>query len=81
MTNKTEQTEQTENKEFTSTQEAFAYFVEKIYPNLSPAEKNKIKVVIHYFQTGKRNVPNKRLENIMSEYGGAKVEKIVKISF
>ena len=78
MTNKTEQTE---NKEFTSTQEAFAYFVEKIYPNLSPAEKNQIKSAIYYFNTRKKKITDDRLHKIMNDYSNVKIEKIVKISF
>ncbi|WP_338813726.1 hypothetical protein V9L05_20475 [Bernardetia sp. Wsw4-3y2] len=65
---------------FTSTNEAFTYFIENIYPNLPSEEIRKIKHFIYDFRK-KRGISENKMVSIMENYGKAEVKKIIEISF
>ncbi|HAS46256.1 MAG TPA: hypothetical protein DCS93_37595 [Microscillaceae bacterium] len=53
---------------FSTIEQAFEYFLENIYPNLSPAEKNKVKnTKYEYYKEGVK-VSHKRMMRVMNEY-------------
>lgn len=61
-------------KTFSSTHEAFQYFIDEIYPSLSPNEIGKVKKSVFYFRN---NMPlsNDKIEEILEKYGNVKVSK------
>lgn len=67
-------------EKFTSTEEAFQFFIDTIYPNLSSEEIKKTKVIVSRFKHG-YSITEGKLEEVLKEYGNARIEKITKIFF
>ena len=59
--------------QFHTIEEAFEYFLEHIYPNLSPQEKNKVKNTKYEYYKEGVNVSHKRMMRVMSEYADFQV--------
>lgn len=68
------------SKTFTSIREAFQYFTDEIYPNLDSKSIQDLKSPVYYFRSG-RVISDDRMEKILKQYGNAKVEKNVIVSF
>ena len=65
---------------FDSTKEAFQFFIDEIYPTLSSEEIQKIKKYVYYFRNG-YSISEKKMDNILTNFGKASVKKIIEISF
>lgn len=57
---------------FDSAAEAFQWFFDNIYPDLSAEERRKLKDAKHDFESKRKGVSEKRMMRIMSEFGEVK---------
>lgn len=67
-------------KKFTSTTEAFEYFIENIYPTLDSEDTRKTKVIVSRFKNG-NSITDSKLEEVLQKYANAKIQKITEIVF
>jgi len=56
-------------KEFKSTEEAFVWFLENVFPKLSTKDKIKLKDVKYCYYSEDRKVSEKRMKRVLSEFG------------
>ena len=68
-------------KKFTSTKEAFQFFIENIYPNLNSEDTRKTKQYVYFFRSGVKGVSEDKMQEILELYGGAKIKKTLEIFF
>ena len=56
-------------KDFNSIKEAFDWFMENVYPNLSPEQKQKLKDVKYDYNNPKRGgVSEKRMQRVLTNH-------------
>lgn len=64
--------------EFSSLTQAFEWFLENIYPNLSPEQKNQLKDARYDFYKEGRKVSVNRMKRVLDEYSN--FENVFRIS-
>lgn len=56
-------------KDFNSITEAFEWFMENVYPDLSPEQKQKLKDVKYdYYNPRRTGVSEKRMKRVLDQY-------------
>lgn len=68
-------------KKFTSTTEAFEYFIENIYPTLDSEDTRKTKQYVYFFRSKVKGVSEDKMQEILEKYGGATIKKTLEIMF
>ncbi len=60
-------------KEFKSTEEAFVWFLENVFPQLPTEDKIKLKDVKYCYYSKDRKVSEKRMQRVLGEFGDFEV--------
>ncbi|HAS45904.1 MAG TPA: hypothetical protein DCS93_35810 [Microscillaceae bacterium] len=62
--------------QFQTIEQAFEWFLENTYPQLTTEQKQKLRDAKHDYTTGRSKVSQKRMMRIMDEYGEFEIQYI-----
>ena len=65
--------------QFQTIEQAFEWFLENVYPNLSPDKKRKLKNVKYEYHKEGVNVSTKRMSRVLGEYTDFEILYDVKV--